>query len=186
MGITFRDIWDYSYSLVESVPYDVYELAGIAFVVGAVVFLTLMSIRKGFRWTSALLLLEYIFIIYCSTVIFRPTNPERRYDFHPFWSYRAIEGGTLSLVSEIIMNVVVFIPVGFLLGAAFKGMTWWKVLLIACSISVSVETLQFFLMRGFSEFDDVMHNTIGGIIGFGLYSLIRTMNRDIRRFQNDF
>jgi glycopeptide antibiotics resistance protein len=45
-------------------------------------------------------------------------------------------------------------------------MTWWKALLIGCGISVTIEALQFFLMRGFSELDDVMHNTVGCLIGW--------------------
>lgn len=64
------------------------------------------------------------------------------------------------------MNVVVFIPVGLLLGIAFKQMKWWIALLIGCGISITIEALQFFLMRGFSEFDDVMHNTLGGVVGY--------------------
>ena len=71
------------------------------------------------------------------------------------------------------MNVVVFIPVGLLLGIAFKQMTWWKALLIGCSISVTIEALQFFFMRGFSELDDVMHNTLGCLIGFGFMIILR-------------
>lgn len=64
------------------------------------------------------------------------------------------------------MNVVVFIPVGLLLGFAFKQMTWRKALLIGCSISISIEALQFWFMKGFSEVDDVMHNTFGCIVGY--------------------
>ena len=71
------------------------------------------------------------------------------------------------------MNVVVFIPVGLLLGSAFKQMTWWKALLIGCSISVTIESLQFFFLRGFSEVDDVIHNMVGCLIGFGVYAIGR-------------
>ena len=44
---------------------------------------------------------------------------------------------------------------------ATKSMTWLIVLLIGCSISVTIEALQFCFMRGFSEVDDVMHNMVG-------------------------
>ena len=70
------------------------------------------------------------------------------------------------------MNVVVFIPVGLLLGSAFKQMTWWKALLIGCSISITIEALQFWFMKGFSELDDVMHNTVGCIMGYIIYSIL--------------
>jgi len=65
------------------------------------------------------------------------------------------------------MNVIVFIPVGMILGSLLrvKG-SWLIVLLIGCSISVTIEALQFWFMKGFSEVDDVMHNTVGCIVGY--------------------
>ena len=109
---------------------------------------------------------KLIYVVLCSTVIFRTTGETRQYDFHLFWSYKAIQEGREDLLAENIMNVVVFIPVGLLLSIAFKQVTWWKALLIGCCISVTIEALQFFLMRGFSELDDVMHNTVGCLIGW--------------------
>jgi len=47
----------------------------------------------------------YLFLIFCSTIIFRTTGEIRQYDFHPFWSYDRPD-----LLVENIMNVVVFIP----------------------------------------------------------------------------
>lgn len=70
------------------------------------------------------------------------------------------------------MNVEVFIPVGFLLGCGFGQIKWWKVLLAGAFFSVSIETLQFLLKRGFAEFDDVLHNILGCMIGYGLYVVI--------------
>lgn len=76
------------------------------------------------------------------------------------------------------MNVVVFVPVGFLLGFRIQdsSFTIRKALLVAlmgCGISVLIEALQFFFMRGFSEVDDVIHNTVGCLIGFCVYAIGR-------------
>ena len=51
---------------------------------------------------------------------------------------------------------------------ATKSMTWLMVVIIGCGISV-------FLMRGFSEVDDVMHNTLGCIAGYILVKGSRLM-----------
>ena len=155
----------YIINLYQNIPQEVYEGLLSVFCLGVVLFMVFKGVRTGFKWSSVLLLIEYIFLLFCSTVIFRPTVEVRQYDFHPFWSYDRPE-----LLVENIMNVVVFIPVGILLGIAFKQMTWWKALLIGCGISVTIETLQFFFMRGFSELDDVMHNTVGCLIGFLIVS----------------
>ena len=124
-------------------------------------------LKIGFRYSAALFLLEYIILLFCSTVIFRPTGDTRQYDFHPFWSYNAIQEGREDLLAENIMNVVVFIPVGLILGLLLKVKGSWLIaLMMGLAISVTIEALQFFLMRGFSEVDDVMHNTLGCILGY--------------------
>ena len=158
----------YVISLYQDIPQEVYEGLMSIFCVGTVLLLVWKGFKTGLRYSVALLLIEYIFLIFCSTVIFRATGETRQYDSHPFWSYSRPD-----LLVENIMNVVVFILVGLLLGIAFKQMTWWKALLIGCGISVTIESLQFFFMRGFSELDDVMHNTLGCMIGYGMYALIK-------------
>ncbi len=151
----------YIISLYQDVPQEVYEGLLSIFCLGVVLFIAWKGFKTGLRYSANLLLLEYIFLIFCSTVIFRATGDIRKYDFHPFWSYDRPE-----LLIENIMNVVVFIPVGLLLCLAFKQMPWWKALLIGCSISICIETLQFYFMKGFSEVDDVIHNTAGCIVGY--------------------
>lgn len=158
----------YIINLYQDIPQEVYEGLLSVFCLGLVVFSAWKGFKTGLRYSTVLLLVEYIFLLFCSTVFFRTPGDTRQYDFHLFWSYDRPE-----LLVENIMNVVVFVPVGLLLGIAFKQMTWWKVLLIGCGISVAIESLQFFLMRGFSEVDDVMHNTVGCLIGYGIYYLFR-------------
>jgi glycopeptide antibiotics resistance protein len=40
-------------------------------------------------------------------------------------------------------------------------------------ISVTIESLQFFFMRGFSEVDDVLHNMVGCLIGLEMLTILR-------------
>ena len=166
----------YIISLYKDIPQEVYEGLMSVFCLGVVLFIAFKGVRTGFRWSSVLLLIEYIFLLFCSTVIFRSTGEARQYDFHPFWSYNRSE-----LLMENILNVVVFIPVGMLLCVAFKQMTWWKALLIGCCISISIESLQLLFMKGFSEVDDVMHNTVGCLIGWCMMKSSRFM---VKGFQN--
>jgi glycopeptide antibiotics resistance protein len=91
----------------------------------------------------------------------------------PFWSYTEIINGKQNLIPEILMNVVVFAPVGLFLGFTFSELKWKGILVVAVCISLLIEILQFILHRGFSELDDVMHNTIGCLLGYGAYKLAR-------------
>ena len=54
-------------------------------------------------------------------------------------------------------------------------------MLIGGGFSVLIETLQFFLKRGFAEFDDVFHNGLGCMIGFGVYVGVRWMVSALQR-----
>ena len=46
-------------------------------------------------------------------------------------------------------------------------------------ISVTIEALQFYFMKGFSEVDDVMHNTFGCILGYILVKGSRLMVKSL-------
>lgn len=159
----------YIINLYHDIPQEVYEGLLSIFCIGLVVFIVWKGFKTGLRYSTTLLLIEYVFLIFCSTVIFRATGTTRQYDFHPFWSYDRSD-----LLIENIMNVIVFIPVGMMLGSLLrvKG-SCLIVLLIGCSISITIESLQFLFIKGFSEVDDVMHNTMGCLIGYGIYTTAR-------------
>ena len=169
----------YIINLYQDIPQEVYEGLLSVFCIGLVVFIAWKGLKTGLRYSVVLLLVEYIFLLFCSTVIFRTSGDTRQYDFHPFWSYSRPD-----LFVENIMNVIVFIPIGMILGSllrvkgsstseATKSMTWLMVAIIGCGISVTIEAMQYFLHRGFAETDDVMHNTVGCVIGYGIYKLVR-------------
>ena len=102
-------------------------------------------------------------------VLLRDASAERTFNYAPFWSYRAIRAGRSDLLTQNIMNVFAFVPIGFLLGCSIDRMKWWKALLIGCCFSLLLEVLHFVLKRGFAEYDDVWHNLLGCAIGYGIY-----------------
>lgn len=163
----WKELWRYSHRQIQHIPDEYLIGVAIVVIIGIIVSFWWKGLKKGLRYSSGLTLTGYIFLVFCSTVFLRKVGKIQRYDFHPFWSYNRSD-----LLVENIMNVVVFIPVGLLIGVAFKRMTWWKAMLTGCGIAVTIEVLQFFFMRGFSEIDDVMHNTLGCLIGYGAYRAI--------------
>lgn len=65
---------------------------------------------------------------------------------------------------QIIANVIMFIPVGVL-----SGWMWnWKGMWFGVGLSFGVELLQLVTSKGLCEFDDVMHNAAGIVIGVGI------------------
>lgn len=167
-----EEIKQYVDSLYQDVPTSVYEGLLSVFCLGAVIIIGLYGWNQGWRKIAGLLLVEYVFLIYYSTVIIRTKVEGVGYNFHPFWSY-----GEPRLFVENIMNVAVFVPVGVLTGLVLRGIRWWQVLIAGSVLSISIETLQFFLKRGFSEIDDVMHNTLGYVIGYWIYMMVASARK---------
>ena len=158
----------------------------VLFAVGTILFLAFFGWKRGAKWSAGLLLVEYMVLLLALAVLTRSkVHPVRAFDFSPFWSYREVlRSGKDALLTQDIANVLAFVPIGLLLGCAFGRMKWWKVLLIGGGFSVLIEALQFFLKRGFAEFDDVFHNVLGCLIGYGAYVGICALVRWVKNGPN--
>ena len=73
---------------------------------------------------------------------------------------------------DIRLNVLLFLPLGFLLGTATEN---WRIVLLGFILSVFIELLQYALVLGWCQADDVLNNTIGTAVGFGIAGLISTL-----------
>lgn len=163
----------YIIDLYQDVPAGVYKGLLSVFCLGAVVQIVIKGFSKGVKFSAGLLAIEYVLLIYCATFVFRDYSENVCHNFTPFWSYKAIGNGRNDLLVENIMNVVVFVPVGLLLSCVSRRLKWWMVLLSGFGISISVEALQYIFHKGFSEVDDVIHNTLGCAIGILIVAIIK-------------
>ena len=164
--------WQYWNSLTTEIPDYIFQMLLSIICAGTMLFVVWKGSWKGMLYSSRLLLVVYLIVVYCYTIIFRNSNETFRYDFHPLWSYFAISDGRSILLAQNIMNVIVFLPLGLLIGLGFSKWSWWKAIGFGCLFSISIEFLQFAFKRGFSEVDDVIHNTLGCVIGYGIAKLI--------------
>lgn len=156
----------YIVNLFNDVPYYIYEGLISIFFASVVLILGIRGLKNGWRNICLVLLIEYIILLLCNTVIFRESVSVTKFNFHPFWTYEAIRNGIdYYITMQIIMNIVVFVPIGLLGSIAFKDIKCRYVVLVALCLSMLIEALQFFFKKGLSEIDDVMHNLVGCIIG---------------------
>lgn len=73
-------------------------------------------------------------------------------------------------VRNLLGNVVLFLPLGWLLPASFLRLRrLWKTLLTVMLIISAVEAAQTLLLVGTCDIDDLILNTAGAAIGYGLY-----------------
>ena len=128
---------------------------------------------KNKREALIFLLFGYIAMVLYITVISRESKDHFTYSLTPFSSYYAIANGDKLLFPQIIMNIMMFVPLGLLIKSANRTWKWIYILLCGLLLSITVETLQFFLLKGAAELDDIIHNTFGCFLGIILYVILR-------------
>ena len=125
-------------------------------------------------WNSAktLFFLAWLAVIAVATLTDRtpgtiPAEPE----LIPFHSYRAVMAGeNKEILRSNFMNVVLFYPAG-LFACELLPKSWRRakrVILVAvlfALVSVGIEFCQYHFALGQAEVDDVIHNTLGTLIG---------------------
>lgn len=168
-----NEIRVYATTIASTIPIVVYWGTLAVFVIGVLILLAWKGLKTGGRYASVLLLVEWAALMLCATVIFRTASAERGFRLMPFSSYWDFgsHGYLLEMVGENILNMFLFVPVGFLLGCGFVGMTWKRALLTGCGLSVAIELMQLVSQKGFCETDDVIHNVTGCLVGYGIYNV---------------
>ena len=159
----------YIISDVNSISHTVCEVLLSFFCIGTIAIMVFYR-KNGARYIVRLLFLEYLFFVYGLTVIFRQGNGSTLH-LMPFWNYAsAFKNEDTSVLYEIVMNVVLFVPIGFLLGTQCsrwpQKKQWRVVLLFGIGFSAGIELLQLLFKKGTTELDDVIHNTLGCLSGF--------------------
>lgn len=72
-------------------------------------------------------------------------------------------------VSEIILNIAVFVPFGIYLSMIFPDISFIMKVLPIFVVSLMYEILQYCFAVGASDITDLLGNTLGGIIGIGFF-----------------
>lgn len=89
-------------------------------------------------------------------------------------------GTTMQEHAFFVENILMFIPFGILIPTSFskmRGIIRCTAMAFACS--VLLETIQHLTGRGFSQVDDVITNTLGGLIGYIIYQIWRNFRKGI-------
>jgi glycopeptide antibiotics resistance protein len=78
-------------------------------------------------------------------------------------------------------NILLFIPYGFLLSLAFDNLrNTRKFILAVFATSLFFETLQLIFALGNFDVDDLLLNTLGGLVGFGFFLLVTRQRKHAR------
>jgi len=93
-----------------------------------------------------------------------------------FWSYAAWAQVKPGYGREILLNIVLFVPLGYFLAAVLDGSAVKRFGLLAAGlsfvVSVAIEAVQYVDGLGLAEWDDVFNNVLGACLGIGVYTLL--------------
>jgi hypothetical protein len=156
---------------------------------GAALCLMLLAIwwkgrRNIGRHCALILLAAWVALVIAMTVVFRESGVESRVQLEPFRSYWDFGENSyfLECFATNVLNVVLFVPIGFLMGCGFQHVGWNKVANWGCLLSIVIEVSQYVLRKGYCEVDDVIHNTLGCLIGYGVYLISYLTAIPVMRF----
>ncbi len=114
-------------------------------------------------------------ILFKFSVDFSDLPQIRNVNLVPFGE-SVIINGNISL-SEIVYNILVFIPLGVYVNVFWNEWSFGKKILPILGCSLGFEVIQFVFGIGASDITDVIGNTLGGIAGLFLFMLIKRLFR---------
>lgn len=84
--------------------------------------------------------------------------------------------GIRSFLLNIVGNIVGFMPFGFFLPVVSRrSRHWYNTVLLSFLFSLCIEAVQLVFKVGSFDVDDMILNTLGGILGYILYRMVQNM-----------
>lgn len=120
------------------------------------------------------------------TIFSRSPGSEHLPELIPFHSYRELlKTGVSEILRTNFMNVALFYPAGLLTASLFPE-KWtfrqkiWSTAILFAMFSGVIEYVQFFYALGEPEMDDVIHNTLGVLLGTIPFLAKDTLHNSVR------
>ena len=84
----------------------------------------------------------------------------------------------------LVANFMMMLPLGILLGWGRRGLSFWKVTLLAAAISLCIECAQYVTRLGYFDVDDICTNVWGAAAGCGFCRSMNELSEEIRKAGN--
>ena len=174
----------------------------ISLLTGELCFTVLWLLSRGMIWIQqkkvvwkreALLLLMYINLAVLIRFVFYPfftVNGEVQPLIINMSSLQPLRVNLIPLVNildydikreaaiNIIGNISMFIPTGVIMPILYKRLDcFWKVLLAGAGLSFVIEVIQLLFPGSVTDIDDLILNTLGVAVGYGIYAACKRLKR---------
>ena len=122
-------------------------------------------------------LMYYFFIMYILCLFYVVTFQDvswAKSNFIPFKEILRYDFGTRLFYKNVLGNAVIFMPFGFFVSYILKIKKVPLIMFLSFITSATIEATQLVIGRVF-DVDDILLNTLGGILGFILYKVIHVI-----------
>ncbi|HMH33465.1 MAG TPA: VanZ family protein [Puia sp.] len=134
---------------------------------------------------SAILIKVMVFkdlpIIRIGSLIFKfggtQTGPANFLPFKTILPYLRGEKGLIIAGINLVGNIVLLVPIGFLVPFVYRNMTWKKTLALAVAAGFAIEGMQALFRVGIFDIDDIILNGLGVIVGYWVFTILAKMKR---------
>lgn len=169
-------IIDYAASLFQNYLCELSIYRIILCFVASYLFLYLWK-RKQWGKVYILSLSIYMTLLLSITILGRRPGEKNSIDT-VLETYMLFINGKRTICYEIVYNILLFVPAGMLFAIKY---TWEKSFKISISLSVLIEIFQIITTVGVFELPDIIHNSLGGLLGIVLFEAYRKIKLTIRR-----
>lgn len=112
-------------------------------------------------------LMANIVFLFIITILNRDSGTSNTIKLDLFWGYN---NPPEYIYRDNLLNIASFVPIGVLVGLTFKKHRVLKALLVGLLVSLVIECSQLIWSRGTFDVDDLFNNSLGALVGGGIYS----------------
>lgn len=149
--------------------------------------------RRQYRILGKIIFVLYIvFVFYFLLVseVYGRTGEVQGYHYNlvlfreirRFWNYRE-QLGMFATASNLLGNILIFLPFGFFMPMASMRRSFCVTTIYSLLLSVIVETSQLLMQVGSFDVDDLLLNTVGGMLGFIAFAVCNVIRRNYAKKQ---
>ncbi len=128
--------------------------------------------EKVVLYKDIFILLSILYLLMLYFMLLSTENSTKGINFQIFREMARYRIGSKLFFHNVIGNIVLFVPFGFILSYFIKARKIRHVVIPSFIVSLSAEIIQYQIGRAF-DVDDVILNTMGALIGFMIYISLR-------------
>ena len=162
---------------------EIWPMLALFIIIIAVIRFTdiIINKKKIILYRDILSLISICYILLMYFLLLSTEFASSGVNFIPFREMARYDIGSKAFFYNVIGNIAVFIPFGFIISDLVKAKRIRHVVIPSILVSLSVECIQLFIGRAF-DVDDIILNSLGGLLGFIIYISLYELREKLPNF----